>query len=547
MVRGGPARRLAMATGHCSRSGRRSSSTFSRPAADPGGHDRRPAACSPPPRRGAPPSLLWALVWWVLAEPYEIDRLTADPVFVVLTPGGPGRSRPPGRVDGGAATGFCSLPVLGLRREPPSSETQHMLARLMVLALPSAWPPTNWLLARREADGAEFWPTLRHVGGFGSSSCWCRWNWRGRATTWRRGCACGCSSAWRSARFSASGGRPGAGGSRRVAGHEFAYLGLGSVVPALVLAVWSLWANFAHSGDGSGLPAPAQPLRPCPARRPQGVSAWLPRRSAARPCRCRPLPPAAVGGLGFVWFSCLAGRITHQWADVPFTAHSLWHSTPFQALLTLLWTGLAIAAMIGAARAVRRPGRAGSRCWPWWGQASWRWIWPTPAPWHGPARSSASRWCWPPLIFAPAPRRHRKGGGAVTGRPEAVAKPIPGTGGRSGGRQGDLAGLFSTTPCLKGAMHHERPLESAVDRRQSTFSASPALPASSPAVSAAPSWSGRPWATTTWRKTFSPSPPSSWLSGWCWRSPPGNLRREHLAAKAARRLNWKPCASPGQP
>lgn len=306
-------------------------------------------------------ALLWALVWWVLAGTYEIDRLTADPVgipltllFVALTLAALDGV---GRRDAWTAArqlGFLLLPVLWFAAGTTFERTQHMLAGLMVLALPLGMATHYWLLARQEADGAEFWPTLRHVGGFwllvmlvSVELAWTGHHLAPGVRLWPLlGLAVGpILGLWGAAR----------GVGRQlppVAGHEFAYLGLGSVVPALVLAVWSLWANFAHSGDGSGLPylPLLNPFDLVQLAALGSLYAWLRalRRQALPGVPA--LPPAAVGGLGFVWFSCLAGRITHQWADVPFTAHSLWHSTPFQALLTLLWTGLAIAAMIGAAR-----------------------------------------------------------------------------------------------------------------------------------------------------------------------------------------------------
>ena len=52
----------------------------------------------------------------------------------------------------------------------------------------------------------------------------------------------------------------------------------------------------------------------------------------------------------FAWISCLAARIAHHWGGVPFNADALWDSTLLQALLTLLWSLLAIAAMIQANR-----------------------------------------------------------------------------------------------------------------------------------------------------------------------------------------------------
>jgi uncharacterized membrane protein len=57
-----------------------------------------------------------------------------------------------------------------------------------------------------------------------------------------------------------------------------------------------------------------------------------------------------VFALAFIWLSALAGRIAHQWGDVPFAAGPLLQSTLFHALLTLLWTITAITTLILASR-----------------------------------------------------------------------------------------------------------------------------------------------------------------------------------------------------
>ncbi len=142
-----------------------------------------------------------------------------------------------------------------------------------------------------------------------------------------------------------------------VAGHGFAYLGFGALLPAAFLAGWSVFANFDHTGGGAGLPyVPLlNPFDLVQIAVMGALFAWL-RTLAEEPVVGMPVPrPAWVGALAFIWISCLAARIAHHWGGVPFTGHYLWHSTLLQALLTFLWTALAIAAMIAATRVrVRR-------------------------------------------------------------------------------------------------------------------------------------------------------------------------------------------------
>lgn len=57
-----------------------------------------------------------------------------------------------------------------------------------------------------------------------------------------------------------------------------------------------------------------------------------------------------LAALAFVGATCLMARLAHHGLGVPFEPDALWHSVACQALVTLLWTLLAIAAMIRATR-----------------------------------------------------------------------------------------------------------------------------------------------------------------------------------------------------
>jgi uncharacterized membrane protein len=66
------------------------------------------------------------------------------------------------------------------------------------------------------------------------------------------------------------------------------------------------------------------------------------------------LPQGAVAAvfsaLLFLWINALVLRTIHFWYDVPYTPHALWHSTLVQAVLSLLWSILALATMVYANR-----------------------------------------------------------------------------------------------------------------------------------------------------------------------------------------------------
>jgi uncharacterized membrane protein len=155
-------------------------------------------------------------------------------------------------------------------------------------------------------------------------------------------------------------------GSRRglppISTAPLTYRGPGSLLPAAWLAAWLLWAGLAHDGGGSGLPY-VPLLNPFDLVQLAVLATlyrWL-RGFEQDPWPDTPLPQAnRVGVLAFVWISCLAARIAHHWGGIPFRADALWHSTLLQAMLTLLWTLTAIAAMIRAAGiGVRRLWQAG--------------------------------------------------------------------------------------------------------------------------------------------------------------------------------------------
>lgn len=306
-------------------------------------------------------ALLWAFAWWCFAGAYEIDRLTAPaqgiPLLLAYVAASLVALEILGRGDGWRAARHLSLlllPALGLAAILVLERSHHFLAGLMVLVLPLALAAHYWLLARQEADGAVLWPTVRHIGGF-----WLTLAGVSVELTWLGDRLAPGVGLWPLLAVAAGplfGVWAAVQGTRRqlapVADHTFAYLGFGSLAPAALLAAWAAWSNFAHAGGGSGLPY-VPLLNPFDLMHLAVMAvlfAWL-RELADEPMAGMPTPPpATVGVLAFVWISCLAARIAHHWADVPFTAHALWHSTPLQAMLTLLWTALAIAAMIAATR-----------------------------------------------------------------------------------------------------------------------------------------------------------------------------------------------------
>jgi uncharacterized membrane protein len=63
-----------------------------------------------------------------------------------------------------------------------------------------------------------------------------------------------------------------------------------------------------------------------------------------------PVGPALLGGSILIWSSAMVLRSVHHWGDVPFRFASLFSSVLVQSGLALVWTLLALCAMVAATR-----------------------------------------------------------------------------------------------------------------------------------------------------------------------------------------------------
>jgi len=158
-----------------------------------------------------------------------------------------------------------------------------------------------------------------------------------------------------------------AGTSWPVGVHRRGYFLLGAVPVAALLVVWSIAANV----HGSGNPAPLpylpllNPLDLTQAAILLALATWAVRVRRTYPQTFDELPRNAdvvmLCALAFLWINAIALRSIHFWYDVPYTPHALWHSTLVQAVLSLLWSSLALATMAYANRRQwRAPWMAGA-------------------------------------------------------------------------------------------------------------------------------------------------------------------------------------------
>lgn len=143
-----------------------------------------------------------------------------------------------------------------------------------------------------------------------------------------------------------------------LARHRRTYLGWGSGLPVAGLIAWSLLIAPARSGD-------FDPLPHLPMLNPLDLAQlfvlitlvfWWRRAHDVLLVRW----PRRYGwvlacGLAFAWLSTMLLRALHQWSRLDYTPGAMWNSDLAQASVSILWTLIALTAMVLAtARAWRR-------------------------------------------------------------------------------------------------------------------------------------------------------------------------------------------------
>jgi uncharacterized membrane protein len=144
-------------------------------------------------------------------------------------------------------------------------------------------------------------------------------------------------------------------------GYARSYVVVGGTPLALFLALWIFYANFSNNGDP--FPLPYLPLLN-PLDIAMGtvflvLARWL-AESAHHGLRgwlqlVRVPMIAAFAAAAFVWVNGSLLRTLHHWAGLPFALEPMWSSQLVQAAFSILWTLLALGAMIVATRRGLRP------------------------------------------------------------------------------------------------------------------------------------------------------------------------------------------------
>ena len=140
-----------------------------------------------------------------------------------------------------------------------------------------------------------------------------------------------------------------------------AYVVLGATPVAVFVAAWTVYANVTKDGDPYPLPfVPVlNPLDVAVAVAFVLVARWLAAFVAQNRrewwMRARGGIYALFTAAGFVWVNGTLLRTLHHWADLPFSIPSMLSSQLVQASFSILWTLLALGAMVVATRRALRP------------------------------------------------------------------------------------------------------------------------------------------------------------------------------------------------
>ncbi|HET9047269.1 MAG TPA: DUF2339 domain-containing protein, partial [Casimicrobiaceae bacterium] len=147
-----------------------------------------------------------------------------------------------------------------------------------------------------------------------------------------------------------------------VAAHARGYLVVGAIPLVLWMVVWAFVVGIASDGDP--VPLPYVPiinpvdLTLCAIA--VALVAWV-RALAREDIHVGTLAPreAIVGvpaALAFLWVNAIVLRTIHHWFGVAWSLDALWSSTLVQAVLSILWTAIALATMVVANRMSARTG-----------------------------------------------------------------------------------------------------------------------------------------------------------------------------------------------
>lgn len=312
------------------------------------------------------PAVLWALAWWLGVGWQQIVHYApreAHVAFGLLFVAASalaleGLSRGWRWPQLRAAVAVL-LPALWLAALVAIEVSGHPYAGMMALVLPLALALHYLLLAAHERAGEAPWRMARHLGAgwlvlfsLAVEGIW--WARRLAEVPLLWAYVALAASAIAGVLLPLLGARRGL-WPFKVAQARYADIGVLPPLAALLLVL--PLANFVLSGaDGLGWPY-LPLLNVFDVTQLAGLAAlWFAAATLGRASGWAGLARGVIGGLAFLWLTMLAGRTAHHWGGVPFNYASMLDSTLYQALLTLLWSIVAIATMILASRRAHRQG-----------------------------------------------------------------------------------------------------------------------------------------------------------------------------------------------
>lgn len=313
-------------------------------------------------------ALGWAVLWWLLAGWNEASALLPSgqehgAVLLWMSAGAVALETLAARLDWtrGRYAALTLWPVTLLALLAATGDSGHPLAHGMALALPLAFGAGYWMLHRQQAAGLHVWLQARHLALF-----------------WMLMLAAGLEAGWQAEQFAPA--TPlwapvailsvlclGLLGLRQLqqcnvwpaAGLESLYdlVAPSPLAAGLVVGVALLNLNFSGRWNLPYLPL----LNPLDLISLVALAClWQRWNTPGWQQHTGHIGLAGLSALGLLWLTALWARIAHHFLDVAFSGAALQHSALFQAGVSLLWTAVAIAAMLlGSRRLLRQTWFAG--------------------------------------------------------------------------------------------------------------------------------------------------------------------------------------------
>jgi uncharacterized membrane protein len=311
----------------------------------------------------------WGVAWWVAGGLREVDRFVNEPyelaaglafvaascaAFSVLAR----------RLEWPMAryAALAITPAMAIAAGVATQDMAHPLTYLGFIVWPVAFVVHGFVL-RREEDAFPRWAAAAHPVGLWLLAALGSWElgwWIDRIFV--------ASGVWRLVAWALVPGALLTLVSLRAdkvawpfAKNLRAYLATSSAALAAYLVGWTLYANATSTGNPAPLPylPVVNPLDLAQAGALLVVATWFTEATARGVLTPTPdvrrLALAGFGIAAFVWANGVLLRTLHHWAGVPFAFDAMTRSVLVQASFSILWTVIALGAMVTAARRGLRP------------------------------------------------------------------------------------------------------------------------------------------------------------------------------------------------